>query len=182
MNDDMLLTTAQVSERLQIERRTVARWLRSGELRGRKAGGSWRVEPGDLEAFLASRANRPHGEAATPPAHEGRGRKARTSEARPAARRFAVEVRPFEFQPIEDPNYLKVRTYPRPTDRSVRLGIIEWIGIGPCAGKLLVNRKPMSHGDAMDYAKRFAEKFHVPLIYQREDDPLPAACDPSGAT
>lgn len=84
-----------------------------------------------------------------------------------------VKIRTFEFQPIKDPCYLKVHTYPRPTDRTVRLTLIEWVADGASDGsyKRLVNRKPMSHDDAMAYAKRFAEKFEVPLIYQREDDP-----------
>lgn len=82
-----------------------------------------------------------------------------------------IEVRPYEFQQIEDPSYLKVHTYPRPTDRNVRLALIEWIedGSGDVAYKRLVNRKPSSHDDAMAYAKRFAEKFEVPVIYERMD-------------
>lgn len=156
MNDDVLLTTAQVSERLRVEVRTVSRWLRAGSLRGHKAGRTWRIAPDDLERFL-----------------EGRAHKARTSKFTADAERFEIRIRTFEFQPIEDASYLKVRTYPRPTDCTVRLGVIEWItarsGAGGC--KLLVNRKPMSHDDAMAYAKRFAAKFLVPVIYQREDDP-----------
>jgi len=85
-----------------------------------------------------------------------------------------VEIRAFEFQPIKDPRYLKVHTYPRPTDRTVRLALIEWIegGATDVTYKRLISRKPMSHDDAMAYAKRFAEQFDVPLIYQREDDPV----------
>ncbi len=83
-----------------------------------------------------------------------------------------IEIHPFEFQPVKDPNYLKVCTYPRPTDRTVRLGIIEWIRNGASGAKVLVNRKPMSHIEALEFAKRFAQKFEVPVIYQREDDPV----------
>ena len=155
MNDDVLLTTAEVSERAQVGVRTVSRWLRAGSLRGHKAGRTWRIAPADLESFL-----------------EGRARKAHTSDLTADAERFEIRIRPFEFQPIEDAIYLKVRTYPRPTDRSVRLGVIEWIESRSGTCKLLVNRKPMSHGDAMEYAKRFAAKFEVPVIYQREDDPV----------
>jgi excisionase family DNA binding protein len=181
MNVDRLLTTAQVAERVRVDVRTVTRWLRAGRLRGHKSGQSWRIAPADLEAFLDSCANRPHGGAAAPSAHEGRAREAYTCDIMAGAKPPEIEIRPFEFQPIEEPSYLKVRTYPRPTDRSIRLGVIEWIGSGPRAGKVLVNRKPMSHSDAMAYAKRFAEKFRVPLIYQREDDPASAASDRSGA-
>ena len=82
-----------------------------------------------------------------------------------------IQVRPYEFQQIEDPNYLKVHTYPRPTDRTVRLALVEWIAgrSGDLACKRLVNRKPISHEDAMAYAKRFAEEFEVPVIYERMD-------------
>ena len=182
-NDEMPLTTAQVSERIQIEVRAVTRWLRSGRLRGRKSGGCWRIALGDLEAFLESCANRPIGEAVGPSASPCRAQKSHKVDVTAEAEQSEIEVHPFEFQPIEDPNYLKVRTYLRPTDRSVRIGIIEWIGNGACAArhKVLVNRKPMSHVDAMEYAKRFAEKFKVPSIYQREDDKAAGASGLSGA-
>lgn len=156
MSDDALLTTAQVSKRLQVEVATVSRWLRAGDLTGHKAGRTWRIATEDLERFV-----------------EGRVRKAGGSGPRVEPEPSRIRIRPFEFQPIEDASYLKVRTYPRPTDRSVRLGLIEWVTArtGPAGCRLLVNRKPMSHDDAMAYAKRFAEKFLVPVIYQREDDP-----------
>lgn len=157
MNDDGLLTTAQVSERIGVQVGTVSRWLRAGSLRGHKAGRAWRIAPDDLERFLG-----------------GRARRARASGLAADAKPFETQIRPFEFQPIEDASYLKVRTYPRPTDRSVRLGVIEWVTArsGPGGCRLLVNRRPMSHDDAMAYAKRFAAKFLVPVIYQREDDPV----------
>ncbi len=174
MNDETLLTTAQVSERIQIEVRTVTRWLRTGHLRGRKFGRYWRIAPDDLEGFLESCANRPYEDGVAASTRKCRAQKAHTSDIMADAEQFEIEIRPFEFQPIKDASYLKVRTYPRPTDRTVRLGIIEWIKDGSSAViyRMLVNRKPMSHNDAMEYAKRFAEKFEVPVIYQREDDPV----------
>ena len=62
MNIEMLLTPAQVAERIQIQERTVTRWLRQGYLSGYKLGKEWRIAPDDLETFLDGHANRPqHG-------------------------------------------------------------------------------------------------------------------------
>lgn len=169
----MLLTTTQVSERLQIEGRTVTRWLRTGYLRGQKSGRRWGIAPEDFERFLESHANRPRQDGGAPGAERRRQEKTHGSDIATDVESFEVQVRRFEFQPINDASYLKVRTYPRPTNRAVRLGVIEWIedGFRVANYKMLVNRKPMSHDDAMAYATRFAKKFEVPVIYQREDDP-----------
>jgi excisionase family DNA binding protein len=58
-----LLTIDQVAERLQVHPRTVSRAIRSGDLRAIQvaAGSTWRITPGDLDEWLASRANRPSG-------------------------------------------------------------------------------------------------------------------------
>lgn len=59
--DDQLLTVAEVASRTRVTEETIRRWLRQSLLRGvclsRKGG--WRVRRGDLEAFLANRANLP---------------------------------------------------------------------------------------------------------------------------
>ena len=48
-----LLTPTQISEMLQIDRRTIYRWIRDGKLPGFKIGGSAvRVKESDLEAFI----------------------------------------------------------------------------------------------------------------------------------
>ncbi len=172
MYQETLLTTAQVSEHIQIEVRTVTRWLRTGYLRGQKLGSYWRIAPSDLESFLESNANRSYEDGVAALARKGRAEKAHTSDAMADMENFQIQIRPYEFQPIKDASYLKVRTYPRPTDRTVRLGLIEWVEHGYTTSRRLVNRKPMSHHDAMEYAKRFAEKFEVPVIYQREDEPV----------
>lgn len=173
MTDETLLTTAQAADRLPVEARSVARWLRSGRLRGYKFGTQWRIAPADLERFLEGYTPRPQRDGAAPAARLCRMETADASHVTADAEPFKIQIRPFEFQPIKDARYLKVRTYPRPTNRTVRLGLIEWVegGRGDVAYKTLVNRKPMSHDDAMAYAKRFAEKFEVPVIYQREDGP-----------
>lgn len=172
MCNELLLTTAQVSEHIQIELRTVTRWLRTGYLRGQKFGRYWRIAPDDLESFLESNANRPYEDGVAALACKRRAEKAHPSDSMADMENFEIQIRPYDFQPIEDASYLKVRTYPRPTDRTIRLGLIEWVEDGYTTYKRLVNRKPMSHHDAMEYAKRFAEKFEVPVIYQREDDPV----------
>ena len=59
MIEDELLTPGQVAERLQLQERTVTRWLRTGYLRGFKLGKEWRVSPEDLRAFIERHANTP---------------------------------------------------------------------------------------------------------------------------
>ena len=49
---DKLLTTEQAAERLLVTKKTIVGWLRSGQLKGRKAGRLWRIRERDLEAFL----------------------------------------------------------------------------------------------------------------------------------
>jgi excisionase family DNA binding protein len=49
---DKLLTTEQAAERLLVTKKTIVDWLRSGQLKGRKAGRLWRIRERDLEAFL----------------------------------------------------------------------------------------------------------------------------------
>ena len=62
MNDEKLLTLVDVANRLQVNERTVAQWLRKGHLRGFKIGKEWRVSVNDLEALLEASANKPSSE------------------------------------------------------------------------------------------------------------------------
>ncbi len=62
MANDKLLTSVDVSNRLQVDGRTVTQWLRKGHLRGFKIGKEWRVSVKDLEAFLEAGANKPSSE------------------------------------------------------------------------------------------------------------------------
>ena len=52
MNNETLLTPAQVAQRLQVTERTVAGWLRTGRLPGVKLGRLWRVHPAALQAAV----------------------------------------------------------------------------------------------------------------------------------
>lgn len=54
---DILLTPAQVAERLQVSPFTVMGWLRRGKLKGLKAGKFWRITEDDLKGFLEGRAS-----------------------------------------------------------------------------------------------------------------------------
>ena len=55
-----LFTTSAVARRCNVSGRTVARWLRTGELKGIKLHGRvWRVEEAELERFIASQAESP---------------------------------------------------------------------------------------------------------------------------
>ena len=47
-----MVTPEEVAEHLKVTRRTVYRWIESGELAACKAGRSWRIRELDLEAFL----------------------------------------------------------------------------------------------------------------------------------
>lgn len=47
-----LLTPEEIAEMLSVTTRTVCDWLRSGRLRGVKAGRLWRVSREDLDTFL----------------------------------------------------------------------------------------------------------------------------------
>ncbi len=62
--EEKLLTPSQVSEHLQIQERTVTRWLRTGYLRGFKLGKEWRVSSADLHSFMEKHANKPLDETA----------------------------------------------------------------------------------------------------------------------
>ncbi len=62
MNNDKLLTPADIAKSLQVKERTVVRWLRIGQLRGFKIGKEWRVSVNDLEALLEASVNKPSSE------------------------------------------------------------------------------------------------------------------------
>lgn len=49
-----LYTPEEVAERLRVTRRSIYEWLKSGRLKGLRAGQYWRVTESDLLAFLAS--------------------------------------------------------------------------------------------------------------------------------
>jgi excisionase family DNA binding protein len=57
--EDALLTPDQVASRLQVTDQTIYNLLRTGDLRGHRVGRLWRVEPADLQEFLARSANAP---------------------------------------------------------------------------------------------------------------------------
>ncbi len=56
MNNEKLLTSVDIANRLQISERTVTQWLRKF---GFKVGKEWLVSEKDLEAFLEISANKP---------------------------------------------------------------------------------------------------------------------------
>ena len=51
----MLLTVQQAAERLSVESKTVREWLKSGKLKGSKAGRLWRIREEDIDSFLSPR-------------------------------------------------------------------------------------------------------------------------------
>ncbi len=54
MTDDRWLTVTEITERLQVHRETVRRWLRDGRLQGRNFGGKmgYRIRQSELDRFL----------------------------------------------------------------------------------------------------------------------------------
>lgn len=48
----MYRTPEEVAGELQVTRRTVYEWLRTGRLRGLRAGRGWRIRPEDVDTFL----------------------------------------------------------------------------------------------------------------------------------
>lgn len=54
-----LLTPEEAADTLAVSKDTVLAWLRSGQLKGVKAGRLWRVRERDLEAFLQEPTPRP---------------------------------------------------------------------------------------------------------------------------
>lgn len=66
--DPPLETTTEAALRVGVSPRTLLRWLRAGQIAGtRTAGGHWRVDPADLEAFVAAQ----HSAAAITPGSHG---------------------------------------------------------------------------------------------------------------
>lgn len=49
---DKLLTPEEAAEKLGVMPETIREWLRSGKIKGRKAGRLWRIPEADLERFL----------------------------------------------------------------------------------------------------------------------------------
>jgi excisionase family DNA binding protein len=53
---ESLLTTSQAADYCDVDRRTMLRWVESGQVRGhRTPGGRWRIRLGDLSAFMRQR-------------------------------------------------------------------------------------------------------------------------------
>ncbi|HEY7035258.1 MAG TPA: helix-turn-helix domain-containing protein [Thermomicrobiales bacterium] len=57
MEQDQMLTVADIVHRLRVHEETVRRWLRTGELAGIALGGrgGYRIREADLEDFLRRR-------------------------------------------------------------------------------------------------------------------------------
>lgn len=58
MNQDQLLTLAQVASRLQVSMSTVYRLVDRGELKTIRIGRSYRVRPDDLAAYIEGNARK----------------------------------------------------------------------------------------------------------------------------
>jgi excisionase family DNA binding protein len=70
---DVFLTVEEVGERLKIHPESVRDWLRTGKLKGLKAGRQWRITESALDAFLHSSVKEEDGPACEPPTTTHRG-------------------------------------------------------------------------------------------------------------
>jgi excisionase family DNA binding protein len=52
MTEEQVYTPEEIAEKLKMSKLTVMNWLRSGKLKGLKAGRYWRVRASDLNAYL----------------------------------------------------------------------------------------------------------------------------------
>jgi excisionase family DNA binding protein len=59
MMQDDILTLEQAANRAQVAVKTMREWLRTGKLKGIKAGRLWRVRANDLEHFFEASVKRP---------------------------------------------------------------------------------------------------------------------------
>lgn len=55
MQEREYLTTEEIAEMLKVTTKTVRNWLQSGELRGIRLKGSWRIPKSEFERFLKQR-------------------------------------------------------------------------------------------------------------------------------
>ena len=56
--DERLYTVQELVDQLQVHENTILNWLKRGELRGIRLGGSkagWRIRASELERFLSER-------------------------------------------------------------------------------------------------------------------------------
>ena len=61
MVDERLYTVPEVAEKLRVSTWTVLNWLRAGQLKGFRAGGTkagWRIRESDLQRYVAEREGR----------------------------------------------------------------------------------------------------------------------------
>jgi excisionase family DNA binding protein len=56
---DQVLTLEEAADRAKVKVKSMREWLRTGKLKGIKAGRLWRVRASDLEAFFEASAQRP---------------------------------------------------------------------------------------------------------------------------
>ena len=59
--DERYATLPEVAERLKVSRRTVYRWIKSGELRAYKFANEYRITESALKDFLEARVYRAEG-------------------------------------------------------------------------------------------------------------------------
>jgi excisionase family DNA binding protein len=59
MKGPAMLKTREVAKILSVKPRTVAKWIRNGDLKAVKVGTNWRVRREDLDDFIASRPTSP---------------------------------------------------------------------------------------------------------------------------
>lgn len=59
MPDEEYLTLKQVARQLQVDDKTVRRYIKAGKIPAIEIGGRYRIAPADLRVFLESRRKKP---------------------------------------------------------------------------------------------------------------------------
>jgi excisionase family DNA binding protein len=61
MLNEELLSIKQVARQVNVDEKTVRRWIKAGELPAIELGGRYRIKPSELQAFLEKHRKQPRG-------------------------------------------------------------------------------------------------------------------------
>ena len=82
-----------------------------------------------------------------------------------------VEVKPYDEETAQTEDHVEVYTYPRPTDPAVTLAMVtanRVTGPNKVTWFTIVDKEPMSAGEALERGKAWATENGVPLVLVRE--------------
>ena len=82
-----------------------------------------------------------------------------------------IEIRPIGHASRNtEPNSLEVVTFPKPLDHSITLANITWVFVSECSStwRNIVDREAINHDDAMRLATKFAQRYNIPVIFEKK--------------